>query len=647
MNKSMEKIIAIVGQPNAGKSTLFNVLSDIKASTSNFAGTSVKIAESLVNVWGDTIRVIDLPGLYSLNYSDNAEKVTLEYLMNNQVDLIINVVDGSLLARSLELTQELIEFGLPLVLAINMMDEARAKGLEIFPEELKKMLNLEVIPITALYGKGVKTLIETAYKKLQSQPVKANLIKYTKHIEKNILDIETEISKFTDNYKADLRFLAIKSIENPILVSEELLSRTIDLREKIANEIAEQHNIDCFEAISYERHHIAMKIAEKISKFTRKDNATTADKIDKILIHPIYGYFALILFFGLMFVLVFYFGSAISALMEPGISLLARVYQPLKNINIFIYLTVDGLFQGFAGALGIVLPYFLPLIFISSIFEETGYLSRVAFLVDTIIHKAGLHGKSVAAFILGIGCSVPAIYATRILDNERDRVLTAVLIPFVPCSARIAVIFALTAAFAGPLWAGVIFVFVLLVIGISGKLLSKFLKKPTGLILEIPNLRLPSVNVSLKKTWYKIQEFLKAALPFLILGSVVLSWVEYFGAAKYLNYVFYPVLHYVLDVPSELGSTLLFGFFRKELILVMVNQAMGVQNISQLPMSMSQVIVFIVFVTLYFPCFTTFVVIFKEFGGKVAAFSAIFSIVVATLSAFIFKIYFIFVQLFY
>jgi ferrous iron transport protein B len=431
------------------------------------------------------------------------------------------------------------------------------------------------------------------------------------------------------------------------LLPEELLSRTVELRKKITDEIADQHNIDCFEAISYERHHIAMKIAEKISKFTRKDNASLADKIDDILIHPVYGYFGLIFFFGLMFVVIFYVGSAISAFMEPGLNYLSHLYEPLKNVSIILFLTVDGIFQGFAGALGIVLPYFLPLVFISSIFEETGYLSRVAFLVDHIIHKVGLHGKSVAAFILGIGCSVPALYATRILDNERDRVLTAILIPFVPCSARIAVIFALTAAFAGPLWAVVIFIFVLLVIGISGKFLSKFLKKPTGLILEIPNLRMPSLNVSFKKTWFKINEFLKVALPFLIIGSIILSWIQYFGVAKYLNYVFYPVLHFVLDIPTELGSTLLFGFFRKELILVMVNQAMGVQNISQLPMTLSQVIVFIVFVTLYFPCFTSFVVIMKEFGGKVAAFSAIFSIVVATLSASMFKIYFIFVQLLY
>ena len=263
------------------------------------------------------------------------------------------------------------------------------------------------------------------------------------------------------------------------------------------------------------------------------------------------------------------------------------------------------------------------------------------------MHRIGLHGKSVAAFILGVGCSVPAIYATRTLDSSRDRILTGILIPFVPCSARIAVIFALTAAFAGPLWAVVVFVFVILVIAVNGKILSKFMKKPTGLILEIPQLRVPSIRISFKKTIFKINDFLKEALPFLILGSVLLGWIELFEVSKYIDFVFYPILKYVLGLPDALGSTLVFGFFRKELILVMANQALGVDSLAMLPLTKSQVIVFIIFVTLYFPCFTTFIVIVKEFGTKVGLISAALSIVVATISALIFRIYFIIINIFF
>lgn len=357
--------------------------------------------------------------------------------------------------------------------------------------------------------------------------------------------------------------------------------------------------------------------------------------------HPKLGFLSLPIFFGLMFVTIFYVGNFMTELIEPAFEYLGGLYEPLKGTSLFAWFTVDGAFQGITGAIGIVLPYFLPLVFLTSFFEDTGYLARLAFLIDNSIHKIGLHGKSVAAFIMGVGCSVPAIYATRILESRRDRILTGILIPFVPCSARIAVIFALTAAFAGPLAAVAIFVFVLIVIAVNGKLISKFLKKPTGLILEIPTLRMPPVSLTFRKTWYKIIEFLKEALPFLVAGSIFLGWIEYFEISKYVDIVFAPILNYILDLPEQLGSTLVFGFFRKELILVMANQALGVEKLELLPLTQAQVMTFIAFVTFYFPCFTTFVVIWKEFGSKVAFGSALLSVIVATMSALIFRFYFI------
>jgi len=390
-----------------------------------------------------------------------------------------------------------------------------------------------------------------------------------------------------------------------------------------------------------------MKTAEKVSKFIRKNSESSSEKIDKYLLHPFWGYIGLAIFHLILFVTIFYIGDFLTELITPYLDLIRASYSPLKEYNVFLWTTLDGIAQGIIGTIGIVLPYFFPLVLLNSMFEETGYLARIAFLIDNFMHKIGLHGKSVAAFILGVGCSVPAIYATRVLDSKRDRILTGILIPFVPCSARIAVIFALTAAFAGPLWAVVVFVVVLFVIAINGKLLSKFLKKPTGLILEIPALRLPSIQVSLKKTYYKINDFLKEALPFLILGSVFLSWIELFEVSSYIDFIFYPVLEYVLDLPHELGSTLVFGFFRKELILVMANQSLGVESLALLPLTQSQVMVFIIFVTLYFPCFTTFVVLLKEFGAKVGLLSAGLSIVVATITALIFRIYFEFINIFF
>ncbi len=636
--------IAIVGQPNAGKSTLFNVLSDIKTGTSNFAGTSVKLAECLLNFRGETIKLVDLPGLYSLNPSDEAERVTLDYLKSGAADMIVNVVDSTLLARSLELTFELKEFGLPMVVALNMIDEARDKGLEIFPDKLSQELGLNVVPISAIYGKGITKLLESTREVSKKRLTQPKQISFTAHIESKVKQVEEKFSGFNNILSGSNRFYAIKSIENPQLVPVGFINNNQEFLSEIATAIIRDHNVDATEAFSYERHHFAMKTAELTSVFTKKNNSLLTDKLDKFLLHPVFGHVGFAIFQLVLFVTIFYVGDYLSGLMERPVELIMSLYKPLKNYNLFLYTTVDGVAQGVVGVIGIVLPYFFPLVLLTSIFEETGYLSRIAFLVDNLMQRVGLHGKSVAAFILGVGCSVPAIYATRVLDSRRDRILTAILIPFVPCSARIAVIFALTAAFAGPIWAVVVFLFVILVIALSGKFLSLFMKKPTGLILEMPQLRLPSLSLSLKKTYYKIDDFLKEALPFLILGSVILGWIELFEVAKYVDMIFYPILEYVLDLPSQLGSTLVFGFFRKELILVMANQSMGVESLALLPLTKGQVIVFIIFVTLYFPCFTTFVVLLKEFGWKIGVLSATLSVVIATISALIFRIYFVFIN---
>jgi ferrous iron transport protein B len=359
------------------------------------------------------------------------------------------------------------------------------------------------------------------------------------------------------------------------------------------------------------------------------------------LLHPVAGYFFLLLFFASYFFAIFLIGNFFTSILDVPIQKLGETFSPLASTQPFLWYSINGAYMGFAGVLGIVLPYFLPLVFLTSLFEDTGYITRIAFLLDGIMHKIGLHGKSVAPFILGFGCSVPALYATRMIENKRDRMITGVLIPFVPCTARIAVIFALTAAFAGPVWAIVVFFFVLIVISISSKIMSKLLSKPTGLIMDIPTLKLPSVSISLKRTWYKIKDFMRDALIFLIGGSIVLGWIEYFHIGQYINKIFAPVLTYVLGLPEQLGSTLVFGFLRKELIIVMANQAMGVPSLSKLPMTLDQIMVFIIFVTLYFPCLATLVVLWKEFGKKTAIAASIFSVLIATLSAFLFKLGFL------
>jgi ferrous iron transport protein B len=630
----------LVGQPNSGKSTLFNVLSDIKTSTSNYAGTTDQYVETEININGETIRLVDLPGSYSLNPISRAEEITYNYLMEKEYDLIINVVDASLLNRSLELTVELTELGMPMVVALNMYDEAESHGLELNIEKMESMLGVPVRPTQALHGKGVRRLFDECHRQIENSPTVPNTFRFTNHIEVNIEKLAQMLDGKVGKINGSPRYYAIKSIENPKALPASILKSINKARCEVDSVVQKDHKMDGNEVISYERHHLAMKISEEIAKFKRSRKKAITDKLDDFLLHPIFGFGFLLIFFFLYFLSIFIVGNFLSSLVEAPLEQFTRIYESLRDSSPFMWHSVNGAYRGLAGVVGIILPYFLPLVLLTAIFEDTGYIARIAFLVDGLFHKIGLHGKSVVPFILGFGCSVPAIYATRMIENKHDRMITAILIPFIPCSARTAVIFALTAAFTGPVWAMIVFFYVMVIIAVAGKGMSRFLSNPIGLILEIPTLRRPSFKSAFDKTYLRIKDFVTEALLFLVLGSVILGWIEYFDIVKYVNMAFAPVVDTMLGLPEKLGSTLVFGFFRKELIIVMANQALDVPTLSQLPLSMEQVIVFVIFVTLYFPCFTTFVVLWKEFDTKTVMISSVLSVIVALLSAILFRMFF-------
>lgn len=631
--------ILLIGQPNAGKSTIFNVLSDLKSHSSNFSGTSIEITQSEIDLDGKTYTLVDLPGVYSLNPGDEAEKVTFQFLREETYELIINVVDATLLARSLELTVEMLEFGKPMVIALNMWDEAKRKGLKIYPERLEKALNIPVVSTSALHGKGIKRLLENSRMVLKGGGrEKIESAKYTSHIEKCVQQIAEKFKGVDYSENGSPRFYSIKAIENPEIVPQELLTLVEKDLEKTRKEICDMHEKDAYESISYERHHLSMKLTEEISHFFDTKTIPFREKLDQSFLHPYWGFIPLLAFFFVFFATIYFVGNFLGALIEPPLDQISNLYAGLAQSQPFWWFTLDGIYQGVVGAIGIVLPYFLPLIFLIALFEDTGYLARIAFLLDGFMHKIGLHGKSVAPFVLGFGCTVPALYGIRILENKRDRDLTAILLPFIPCSARTTVILALTAAFTGPWWAMFIYAFIVLVLGVTGKVMSFFMGKPTGLILEIPDLKVPSLRVSFTKTWLKMKDFLKFAVPFLIIGSIIMGWLEYFRLNQFIDKVLAPMVNGVMGLPDALGTTLVFGFFRKELVLVMANNAFGVDHFNLLPLTPEQVIVFVVFVTLYFPCFSTFVMMWKEFGKRIVLISSILSVLAALISAFILRL---------
>jgi len=308
------------------------------------------------------------------------------------------------------------------------------------------------------------------------------------------------------------------------------------------------------------------------------------------------------------------------------------VLGPLNNLREYLsvhmgegllFYLAEGLIQGVGGGLGIVLPYFVPLLFLMSLLEDIGYLSRASFLMDTFMHKIGLHGNSVSAFILGFGCNVPAVVSTRILDSRRDKIITALLIPFVPCSARTTIILALVAFYLGPLWALGFYVFNILLLGVLGRIISLFFKDPSpGLILEIPTLKMPSMKNMARKIFIRLKAFVKFAWPILIAGSIVLALMQFFKFDQYVNLILSPLVEKALGLPQELGVTLIFGFLRKELSLVMMLQALGVSYQELMSViTYQQMIIFVVFISFFIPCLSTVAIIWKEIGRRIALLS--------------------------
>jgi len=613
--------IVLIGQPNCGKSTLFNAVAGLKAQTSNFPGTTVKHTHSKVNVEGKVLNIIDLPGTYSLNPSDPAEKVVLTHLFLEKPDLIVNVVDASILGRSLELTLELIELEYPVVVALNMIDLAEKKGVEIDPKKLEDFLGVPVIPTVASHGRGIKELLDIALQSLD-KGLSVSHIKWSRDVEDRIEEMEGHLPEDFP-IVGNKRFTAINMIVASKLLFDKMLKDTNPslktTLDRVRSELEAMHNAPAYEVIAAERHHLAFKISEESTRVIRGKRISMLDRVDDIIMHPFLGYLILLAIFLGFFFIIFNVGSPLEELLLGPLDSFRNFLSLKLGAGIFFYL-VDGLLQGIGGGVAIVLPYFIPLLFLMSFLEDVGYLARAGFLMDTFMHRIGLHGKSVSPFILGFGCNVPAVVSTRILESRRDRIITSLLIPFIPCSARTTIILALVAFYLGPLWALGFYLFNILLIAVLGRVITLFFRTPSpGLILEIPSLKMPSLKNMMRQTYFQLKSFLKFAWPILIAGSVVLGLLQYFNLDKFINLVLSPLVEKGLGLPQELGVTLVFGFLRKELSLIMMLQALGVsyQNLMTI-ISREQLIVFTVFISLFIPCLSTVAILWKEIGKRVA-----------------------------
>ncbi len=625
--------IVLIGQPNCGKSTLFNHLVGFKARISNLPGTTVQIERGEFKRGGKLFEIIDLPGIYSLTQGDEAENRTLKFLLEEDYDLMVNILDASMLSRGLELTLQLLKLGKPMVLVLNMVDEANRKGIHIDVKKLEKILNIPVIPAIASRGIGIKELFDV----IENSNFKTSC--FLKDLPGNILKevqkIKTILSEcIAHKSECTLFFFATKILGGEMapwdVISEERCLDRINTQISESRRVFEKEfSMEPEDVIHALRHHTAMTIAEKVVTFKRKKSYSIDERIDQIVMHPFLGYIVMAFVYLGLFYLVFKIGSMVEGYFTKPFELL---YSQKTGLAFSLW---NSFIDGLSGGIGIVFPYLLPLMFFISLLEDIGYIPRAAYLMDTIMHRFGLHGKSVVPLLLGYGCNVPAITATRIIEEERNRILTALLVPFIPCSARLTVLLAISNKFLGPLFAVGVLLINLLVVGIVGKLLTLLKKEDSpGIVLEIPSYRTPSLKITLSKTWLHAKEFLFIAWPMLIAGSMVLGAIQFYGIEQIINSILYPFTSGLLGLPDKVGVTLLFGILRKELTLIMLQTAMGtplsgLKNV----MSNAQLATFVVFSVFYIPCIATLAAIYREFNKKVMFYSILLSTTVATILA--------------
>lgn len=626
----MPKTILLVGQPNSGKSTIFNYIVGYKSIASNFPGITVKFSKGeiiLNEITKETAAVIDLPGTYSLQTTDEAELEAVKYITSFAKDVvIINIIDASTLPRSLELTLQLLELGVPMVVALNMIDEAERKGLKIDDNKLSKILGVPVIKTVGKKGFGVYEVFQEAYKLFYtyySTEKMLDSVKYSANIEKTISEIILLLKKYNIPPICSYRYLATKILERDKIVRKFLLDNNVseEMFSKLENYIKEIENLykeDSNIIISSARHSASLNIFEEVTTVGKKIKKDFRTRIDDVLMHPFFGYVSLAVILYVSFWIIFKVGNLLEPLFLNKAEEIVNYFANLFGKDTLLFTVANGFVMGFGGGIGIVIPYLLPFFILLSFLEDTGYLARIAYLTDNIMHKIGLHGLSIVPLIFGYGCTVPAILATRILKSPRDKIITATLTTFIPCSARMIVIFGLVGFFISIKAAIFIYVLNVIIIGLLGKFISKAIPEISpGLVLEIPKYHLPSLNLLLKKTWFRLKEFVYIAIPLLIVGSVLLEMINYFDWTASINNFLSPFTSGILGLPVAVGVTLLFGIMRKELALILLFSALGSKNVTDI-MSMNQIFTFTVFVTFYIPCLATFAALARELALKYA-----------------------------
>jgi len=640
------RVVALAGNPNVGKTTIFNALTGLHQHVGNWPGVTVEKKEGVFEYRGERFLVVDLPGTYSLTAHSIDELVARNFLLNGNPDVVVNVVDATSVLRNLYLTMEIFEMGLKnIIIALNKVDLAEKKGIRIDPAKMSKALGVPVVPLSAKEGIGIEKLKEKiwemAHGRIKTNPV---LPRYDPEVEREIEHISKCLERTELASRYPLRWLAIKLLQRDDEVMKLVLRHLGEekLKEIMTHigEAEERYGRAMDLIIAGQKYEFIDGLTHEFMSYG-KTGETLTDQLDKILVHPVYGFLVMAFVFYLVFKFVFTFGMPAQEILSDAFSKFGDWLAPHIANETLRGLLVDGVVSG----VGSVLSFF-PLVFLLflalSFLEDSGYMARVAVLMEGIMRKFGLPGKAVIPLILGLGCNVPAVMATRTLDEERDRLVTMFVNPFIPCSARLSVISFLTGTFFGSnrvLVAVSVYIIAIAVALLSAKLVSFFVKgEESPFVIELPEYLIPDGKSLLIHSWERSKEFVQKAGTVILVGSILIWYLSNYPVpmgtgrsyAERLGHFFQPYMR-LMGLDWKAAVSLLFGIIAKENVISTYGVLYGSVNAIRSAMTPLQAYVLAVVTTLYIPCIATIAAIRAESNWKWALAVTLYMITVASL----------------
>ena len=652
---------ALVGNQNCGKTTLFNQLTGSNQHVGNFPGVTVDRKEGMIKGYPDT-RVTDLPGVYSLSPYSSEEIVTRQFVFDEKPKGIINIVDATNIERNLYLTMQLMELDIPMVLALNMMDEVRENGGSIRINQLESMLGIPVIPISAIKNQGVDELIEHAVHvaRYQERPGRQDFCDPEDHggsVHRCLHGIMHLIEDHAENAGIPVRFAAAKVAEGDAEMEKSLHleQNETEMIEHIVSQMEEERGIDRAAAIADMRFDFIQRICRQtVVKPAESKERIRSRRIDAVLTGKYTAIPTFILIMGAVFFLTFnVIGAVLQNLLEKGIDYLtAQMDQLLTawSVNPVLHsLVIDGIFKGVGSVLSF-LPIIVVLFLFLSLLEDSGYMARVAFVMDKPLRKIGLSGRSMVPMLVGFGCTVPGIMASRTLPSERDRKLTILLTPFMSCSAKLP-IYAFFATAFFPKYKAFVMVGLYVVGILIGILVALIIRKTlfkgeaVPFVMELPNYRMPALKNVLQLLWEKAKDFLQRAFTVIFVATIVIWFLQSFDlhfnlTADSQNSILAVVAGLIAPVFAPLGfgdwrisTALISGFMAKESVVSTLSVLTGSIDVIHRILTPASALSLLIFCLLYTPCVAAVSSVKRELGSKWALVVVVGQCVVAWIMA--------------